>query len=143
MKLIFLIGGGVLAYFLYQQYLLTQKLTSSIKSISVGGDLTNPSVNIILAIQNPTNTGALLQYITGTVNLNGNLIATISETYNNMVIEASGETDITIPVNINDLGVAALILEEVNNPTGNNQFVFTGNIGADFISLPLNVSYTV
>jgi len=126
-----------IGYVLYEKYVLSQTFTVFFKDLDFSNmSLTNPSVNLVVQVNNPTPVTAEIQTIKGDLIVDGVIVGSVLGITPTTL--QTGSSLIKIPVTLSYTGVSAL-LEKYQSTTFN--YKFTGTIMVDYISLPLNFGY--
>jgi hypothetical protein len=126
-----------LGYVLYEKYVLSQTFSVFFKDLDFSNmSLTNPSVNLVVQVNNPTPVTAEIQQIKGDLVVDGQTVGTVLGITPTTL--QTGSSDLKIPVTLSYTGVAAL-LEKYQSTSFN--YKFSGTIMVDYIVLPLNFGY--
>ena len=126
-----------LGYVIYEKYVLSQTFSVFFKDLDFSNmSLTNPSVNLVVQVNNPTPVTAEIQQIKGDLVVDGQTVGTVLGITPTTL--QTGSSDLKIPVTLSYNGVAAL-LEKYQSTSFN--YKFTGTIMVDYIVLPLNFGY--
>jgi len=127
----------LVGYVLYEKYVLSQTFSVFFKDLDFSGiSLSNPSVNLVVQVNNPTPVTAEIQSIKGDLYVDGvNVGSVLGIT---PTVLQTGSSLLKIPVTLSYTGVSALI-DKYNSTSFN--YKFTGTIMVDYISLPLNFGY--
>ena len=126
-----------LGYVLYEKYVLSQTFSVFFKDLDFSNmSLTNPSVNLVVQVNNPTPVTAEIQQIKGDLVVDGQTVGTVLGITPTTL--QTGSSNLKIPVTLSYTGVAAL-LEKYQSTSFN--YKFTGTIMVDYIVLPLNFGY--
>ena len=134
-----LIPSAIVAYILYKKYVLSQTFSVFFKSLDFTSlTLLNPTLNLVVQVNNPTNVTADIQQIRGNLFLNGEQVGTVIGI--TPTILSTGSSLLTIPVTLNYTGLAQYI-RTFN--TGGFKLDFDGVIMVDYISLPLVFSFSI
>lgn len=132
-----LIPAAIISYILYKKYVLSKTFSVFFKSIDFSSlSLLNPTLNIVVQVNNPTNVTAEIQNIKGDLMLNGQYVGTVIG-ITPTVLE-TGSSTLRIPVTLSYTGVADYI-QVINK--GGFTLDFNGTIMVDYIILPLVFSY--
>lgn len=124
-------------YVLYEKYVLSQTFSVFFKNLDFSNmSLTNPSVNLVVQVNNPTPVTAEIQQIKGDLVVDGQTVGTVLGITPTTL--QTGSSDLKIPVTLSYTGVAAL-LEKYQHT--DFSYKFTGTIMVDYIVLPLNFGY--
>ena len=134
-----LIPAAIVSYILYKKYVLSKTFSVFFKSIDFSSlSLLNPTLNIVVQVNNPTNVTAEIQNIKGDLMLNGQYVGTVIG-ITPTVLE-TGSSILKIPVTLSYTGVAEYI-KVINK--GGFTLDFNGTILVDYIILPLVFSYKI
>jgi LEA14-like dessication related protein len=134
-----LIPAVIVSYILYKKYVLSKTFSVFFKSIDFSSlSLLNPTLNIVVQVNNPTNVTAEIQNIKGDLMLNGQYVGTVIG-ITPTVLE-TGSSTLRIPVTLSYTGVAEYI-KVINK--GGFTLDFNGTILVDYIILPLVFSYKI
>ena len=132
-----LIPAVIVTYIIYKKYVLSKTFSVFFKSIDFTSlSLFNPTLNIVVQVNNPTNVTAEIQNIKGDLMLNGQYVGTVIG-ITPTVLE-TGSSTLRIPVTLSYTGVAEYI-KVINK--GGFTLDFNGTILVDYIILPLVFSY--
>jgi len=134
-----LLPAAIVGYILYKKYVLSQTFSVFFKSLDYSNlSLLNPTLNVIVQVNNPTNVTADIQQIKGNLFLNGDQVGTvIGITPTTLEI---GSSLLNIPVTLNYTGLSQYI-QKINS--GGFKLDFNGTILVDYISLPLVFTYSI
>lgn len=137
-KNIFFIGLAALGWIVYKKINLAKKILITFKDFSFnGGTFLKPVVNLKLQIENPTDTTADIQKISGEILLQNKIVGVIYQDINQR-IESKEKTIVNFDVRLN-LENAAIIL--IQNKFKNQTIEVNGNVRVDFINFPFNYSF--
>jgi len=126
-----------LGYVLYEKYVLSQTFSVFFKNLDFSNmSLVNPSVNLVVQVNNPTPVTAEIQQIKGDLYVDGALVGSVLGITPTTL--QTGSSELKIPITLSYTGVSALI-DKYNSTSFN--YKFTGTIMVDYISLPLNFGY--
>jgi LEA14-like dessication related protein len=134
-----LIPSAIVVYILYKKYVLSQTFSVFFKSLDFTSlTLLNPTLNLVVQVNNPTNVTADIQQIRGNLFLNGEQVGTVIGITPTTL--STGSSLLTIPVTLNYSGLSQYI-QTFN--TGGFKLDFNGTIMVDYITLPLVFSYSI
>jgi hypothetical protein len=134
-----LIPSAIVVYILYKKYVLSQTFSVFFKSLDFTSlTLFNPTLNLIVQVNNPTNVTADIQQIKGNLFLNGDQVGSVIGITPTTL--TTGSSLLTIPVTLNYSGLSQYI-KTFN--TGGFKLEFNGTIMVDYITLPLVFSYSI
>lgn len=136
------IAGAGIAIFLLSRLSLSKKLNFLFQSIKTGGTILQPTIDVGISVQNPTNQTAVIRSISGQITLNNKSIANISS-FDTQTILPNSDTLITIKARPSILGIFNTIKNVLNNQTGNNTIVINGSANVDNINLPFSISQNI
>jgi len=135
-----IIPATIVGYIFYKKYVLSQTFSVFFKTIDFSSmSLLNPTINLVVQVNNPTDIIAQIQNIKGNLfidNINIGYVVGITPTTLNV-----GSAVLSIPVTLSYTGVAELI-KKFNTGAGLH-LVFNGSIMVDLITLPLNFEYNI
>ena len=124
-------------YVLYEKYVLSKTFSVFFKDLDFSNmSLTNPAVNLIVQVNNPTPVTAEVQSIRGDLIVDGVIVGTVLGI--TPTVLNTGSSLLKIPVTLSYAGVADLLQKYKSI---NFNYKFTGTIMIDYISLPLNFGY--
>jgi hypothetical protein len=130
---------GILGYIAYSKFLLSQSINIFFKNLDFSRlSLTEPVLLLQVQVNNPTNTTADLQNITGDLIIDGAIVGSVFGI--TPIVIRRGSSIINIPVTLSYLGVADLIRKF---KTDQFSLEFQGRMVVDFIPLPLNFKYNI
>lgn len=133
-----IIPASILTYILYKKYVLSQTFNVFFKSVDFSQlSFLNPTINIIVQVNNPTNVTAEVQNIRGNLFVNGSNVGYVLGITPSVL--NTGTSELAIPVTLVYSGVAQLISTFM---AGGFQLDFDGMIKVDYIDLPLKFSYS-
>jgi LEA14-like dessication related protein len=126
-----------IGYVLYEKYVLSKTFSVFFKELDFSNmSLTNPTMNLVVQVNNPTPVTAEIQAIKGDLFIDGVIVGSVLGI--TPTVLQTGSSLLKIPVTLSYAGVASL-LEKYKSSTFNYKFV--GNIMVDYITLPLNFGY--
>ena len=124
-------------YVLYEKYVLSKTFSVFFKDLDFSNmSLSNPAVNLVVQVNNPTPVTAEIQSIRGDLIVDGVTVGTVLGI--TPTVLNTGSSLLKIPVTLSYSGVAALLQKYKSI---NFNYKFTGTIMVDYISLPLNFGY--
>ena len=134
-----IIPASILTYILYKKYVLSQTFNVFFKSVDFSTlTLLNPTLQIIVQVNNPTDVTAEVQNIRGNLFLNGANVGYVMGITPSVL--NTGSSLLKIPITISYTGLANVI---DNIKKGGVHLEFDGNIQVDYITLPLQFSYSL
>jgi len=136
-KKFWIIPALVIGYILYEKYVLSKTFSVLFKEIDFSNmSLTNPTINLVVQVNNPTQVTAEIQIIKGDLIVDGETVGTVLGITPTTL--QTGSSLLKIPVTLSYLGVAKLInrIKDINF-----SYKFVGTIMVDYITLPLNFGY--
>ena len=127
----------IIAYVAYEKYVLSKTFSVFFKNLDFSRmSLLDPTINLVLQVNNPTPITAEIQKINGTLYIDeqpvGNVLG-ITPT-----VLQSGSSSLNVPVTLDYSGVVDLILKLKDNKFS---YKFEGSIMIDYITIPLNFGY--
>jgi hypothetical protein len=127
----------LVGYVLYEKFVLSKTFSVFFKSLDFSNmSLLNPTVNLVIQVNNPTPVTAEIQAIKGDLVVDGTVVGTVLGI--TPTVLRTGSSDLRIPVTLNYTGVGTLIEKYKDT---NFSYKFTGTIMIDYITLPLNFGY--
>ena len=138
-KNIWILPAVIIGWILYRKYQLSNAVSVFFKSVDFSTmSLLNPTLNLIVQINNPTNITAVVQNIQGSLFVDGvNIGNVIGITPINL---ETGSSLLAIPITLNYGGLPDLF-NRIRNQRFN--FNFVGTIQVDYITLPLKFGYSL
>jgi len=131
-----IIPAAILVWIGIKKYNLSKSYTLNFKRINLSDiSFSNPVVNIVYEIINPTQTTANVQNVTGALFYNGIYIGNIVNFKQFTINE--GATEFKISAKIDYVGLSKLVL----NISNKFQLYFDGKITIDFVNFPLQFIY--
>jgi hypothetical protein len=138
-KNIWIIPAVIVGYILYKKYVLSKAVSVFFKNLDFSNvSFLNPEVGLIVQINNPTDVTAEVQQIKGILKVDGIEVGSVFGITPTML--RVGSSDLRIPVTLSYDGVGRLI--STFNTKG-FLLEFKGTIMVDYITLPLEFSYSV
>jgi len=126
-----------IGYVLYEKYVLSKTFSVFFKDLDFSNmSLSNPAVNLVVQVNNPTPVTAEIQSIVGDLIVDGVTVGTVLGI--TPTVLNTGSSLLKIPVTLSYSGVATLLQKYKSI---NFNYKFTGTIMVDYISLPLNFGY--
>jgi len=138
-KNIWILPAVILGYILYRKYQLSNAVSIFFKSVDFTTmSLLNPTLNLIVQINNPTNITAVVQNIQGNLFVDG---VNIGMVYGITPINIqSGSSLLAIPITIKYSSLTDLFYKLKSQKFN---FNFVGTIQVDYITLPLKFGYSL
>lgn len=135
-----IIPATIVGYIVYKKYVLSKTFSVFFKTIDFSTmSFFNPTINLVVQVNNPTDITADVQNIKGDLFIDGvNIGYVIGITPTTLQM---GSSILKIPVTLSYSGVSELI-KKFNTKQGLH-LVFNGNILIDLITLPLNFEYNL
>ena len=97
-----------LGYVLYEKYVLSQTFSVFFKNLDFSNmSLVNPSVNLVVQVNNPTPVTAEIQQIKGDLYVDGALVGSVLGITPTTL--QTGSSELKIPITLSYTGVSALI----------------------------------
>ena len=134
-----IIPATIVGYILYKKYVLSRTFSVFFKTIDFSTmSFLNPTINLIVQVNNPTDITAEIQNITGDLFIDNSKVGyVIGITPTTLT---TGSAILRIPITLSYAGVGELI-KKFN--TKGFRLVFNGSIMIDLIRLPLNFEYSI
>lgn len=131
-----IIPAAILIWIGVKKYNLSKNYTLNFKRVNLSDiSFSNPVVNIVYEIINPTTTTANVQNVTGALFYNGIFIGNIVN-FKQFTIN-QGYTEFKIAAKIDYVGLSQLVL----NMSNKFQLYFDGKITIDYVDFPLQFTY--
>lgn len=131
-----IIPAAILIWIGIKKYNLSKSYTLNFKRINLSDiSFSNPVVNIVYEIINPTQTTANVQNVTGSLFYNGIYVGNIVD-FKQFTIK-EGSTEFKISAKIDYVGLSKLVL----NMNNKYQLYFDGKITIDYVNFPLQFIY--
>lgn len=134
--------GGVAVWYVLSKTMLAKKVNLVLKDVRPGGKLLSPTINIDIAVQNPSNQQAILKSVTGNLYVNDKFVANFTN-FDSQSIYPRAESIITITAKPGILGVYNTIKTLLAQRTGGLSATFTGSANVDGILLPINETVNI
>ena len=133
-----IIPATIVGYIVYKKYVLSRTFSVFFKTIDFSTmSFLNPTLNLVVQVNNPTDITADIQNIKGELFIDGvNIGYVMGITPTRLQI---GSSLLKIPVTLSYTGVANLIKNFQSNI--NLNLVFKGSIMIDLINIPLYFEY--
>jgi len=139
MRNILLLVGGAAALFFLSRYRFGQKASFSLRTLRPGGTLFAPVFNVELAVANPTNQAITIKSITGTINVQGSAVATVSA-FGDQRVGGNSESILKLQARPSAVGVFETVRELLTRPVGSTSVSFTGTANVDGLVVPVSES---
>jgi LEA14-like dessication related protein len=124
-------------YVLYQKFVLSRTFSVFFKDLDFSPmSLLNPTLNLIVQVNNPTPVTAEIQQIRGTLYVDGQEVGNVLGI--TPTVLRSGSSELKIPVTLSYMGVTQLIQKYKSL---NFRYNFEGTMIVDYISIPLKFGY--
>ena len=134
-----IIPATIVGYIVYKKYVLSRTFSVFFKTVDFSSlSFLNPTLNLVVQVNNPTDITADVQNIRGDLflkNVKVGYVIGITPT-----ILQTGSSILKIPVTLSYPGVAELIK---NFNTGGINLKFSGTIMIDLFTLPLEFEYNL
>lgn len=142
MKLVPLIGAGLLAW-----YLFTKKSVESInyyfRSFSLDFDGITPVIKITLAVQNISNRQFNITGFTGVLYAGDKVLGNVSQ-FNPVVIMPTKETFYTINVRLSPIALVSDIVSKITQGTGlSYDLRIIGTMNAEGLLVPVSLNFVI
>jgi hypothetical protein len=138
-KNIWLIPAAIVGFILYKKFVLSQTFSVFFKSIDFSTlSFLNPTIQIIVQVNNPTDVTAEVQNIRGNLFLNGANVGYVMGITPSVL--NTGSSLLKIPITLSYAGLSDVITKF---STGGIKLDFDGVIQVDYITLPLQFSYSI
>jgi len=135
-NLLFWVSGAA-ALFLLSRFRFYQKAIFQLRSLRPGGTLLQPTVNVEMSVQNPTNTTIKIKSISGSISVNNKYLANVSA-FGDQTVAPNSESTLRLVARPSALGVFESIRELLTAPAGQISATFQGSANVDGIVVPIN-----
>jgi LEA14-like dessication related protein len=98
--------------------------------------LLQPTINVELAVQNPTNTTIKIKSITGSISVNDRFLANVSA-FGDQTVGPNSESTLRLVARPSALGVFESVRELLNAAAGQVSVTFSGSANVDGIVVPI------
>ncbi len=142
MRNIFWVVGGVAAIYLLSKLRFGQKANFMLRSLRPGGSLLAPTINVDMAVQNPTNQTITIKSITGSVSVNDKYLANVSA-FGDQTVLPNSESILRLTARPSALGVFESVRELLTQPIGSTRASFQGTANVDGLVVPISESRTI
>lgn len=142
MRNIFWVVGGVAAIYLLSKLRFGQKANFMLRSLRPGGTLLAPTINVEMAVQNPTNQTITIKSITGSVSVNDKYLANVSA-FGDQKVLPNSESILRLTARPSAVGVFQSVREILMQPIGTSSASFQGTANIDGIVVPISESRTI
>lgn len=124
-------------YILYEKYVLSKTFSVFFKDLDFSRmSLLDPTVNLVVQVNNPTPVTAEIQAIKGTLCVDGQEVGNVLGI--TPTVLQTGSSLLNIPVTLSYYGVSNLLQKYKDSKFS---YKFTGTIMIDYITLPLEFGY--
>jgi len=128
--------GGAAALFLLSRFRFGQKAIFQLRTLRPGGTLLQPTINVELAVQNPTNSTIKIKSITGSISVNDKYLANVSA-FGDQTVAPNSESTLRLIARPSALGVFESVRELLTAPAGAVSASFQGSANVDGIVVPI------
>ena len=142
MRNIFWVVGGVAAIYLLSKLRFGQKANFMLRSLRPGGTLLAPTINVEMAVQNPTNQTITIKSITGSISVNDKYLANVSA-FGDQKVLPNSESVLRLTARPSAVGVFQSVREILMQPIGTSSASFQGTANVDGIVVPISESRTI
>jgi len=142
MRNIFWVVGGVAAIYLLSKLRFGQKANFMLRSLRPGGTLLAPTINVEMAVQNPTNQTITIKSITGSVSVNDKYLANVSA-FGDQKVLPNQESILRLTARPSATGVFQSIRELLTQPVGSIAASFQGTANVDGLVVPISESRNI
>jgi hypothetical protein len=126
-----------IGYVLYEKFVLSKTFSVFFKNLDFSRmSLTDPTINLVLQVNNPTPITAEIQKINGVLYVEDQAVGQVLGIIPTVL--QSGSSTLNVPVTLDYSAVADLILKLKDNKFS---YKFVGTIMIDYITIPLNFGY--
>lgn len=142
MRNLFWVVGGVAAIYLLSKLRFGQKANFMLRSLRPGGTLLAPTINVEMAVQNPTNQTITIRSITGSVSVNDKYLANVSA-FGDQKVLPNQESILRLTARPSATGVFQSIRELLTQPVGSIAASFQGTANVDGLVVPISESRNI
>ena len=142
MRNLFWVVGGVAAIYLLSKLRFGQKANFMLRSLRPGGTLLAPTINVEMAVQNPTNQTITIKSITGSVSVNDKYLANVSA-FGDQKVLPNSESILRLTARPSAFGVFESVREILTQPIGTIAASFQGTANVDGLVVPISESRTI
>jgi len=142
MRNLFLWVGGAAALFLLSRFKFGQKAIFQLRTLRPGGSLLQPTINVEMAVQNPTNSTIKIKSITGSISVNDKYLANVSA-FGDQKVLPNQESILRLTARPSATGVFQSIREILTQPVGSIAASFQGTANVDGLVVPISESRTI
>jgi hypothetical protein len=142
MRNIFWVVGGVAAIYLLSKLRFGQKANFMLRSLRPGGSLLAPTINVDMAVQNPTNQTITIKSITGSISVNDKYLANVSA-FGDQTVLPNSESILRLTARPSAFGVFESVRELLTQPIGTTTASFQGTANVDGLVVPISESRTI
>jgi LEA14-like dessication related protein len=126
-----------IGYILYEKFVLTRTFSVYFKNLDFSRmSLLDPTINLVLQVNNPTRVTAEIQQIKGILYIDGQAVGTVLGITPSVL--QTGSSTLNVPVTLNYDQVGKLITRLKDTKFS---YRFNGTIMVDYINIPLNFGY--
>ena len=113
-----------------------------LRSLRPGGSLLAPTINVDMAVQNPTNQTITIKSITGSISVNDRFLANVSA-FGDQTVLPNSESILRLTARPSALGVFESVRELLTQPIGSTRASFQGTANVDGLVVPISESRTI
>lgn len=135
-----LAGGGIFAVVMIGKISTLKALSFKIKGVRFDASDSDPLLFLDIGIQNPTARTITIKAISGTVSVDQNNVARVSQDKTATILPFN-ETLYTVPFRIDLTNTIQKIVDLIQNGTTETVVRFIGSVNLEGILFPVNVSY--
>jgi LEA14-like dessication related protein len=136
MKNLLLLVGGAAAIFFFSRFKFGQKAIFQLRTLRPGGSLLQPTINVVMAVQNPTNSTIVVKSITGSISVNNKYLANVSA-FGDQTVSPNSESTLRLVARPSAFGVFESVRELLTAPAGQVSATFQGSANVDGIVVPI------
>jgi LEA14-like dessication related protein len=126
-----------IGYYLYEKFVLTRTFSVYFKNLDFSRmSLLDPTINLVLQVNNPTTVTATIQQMQGILYIDGQAVGSVLGI--NPSVLQTGSSTLNVPVTLNYDQVGKLITRLKDTKFS---YRFNGTIMVDYINIPLNFGY--
>jgi len=126
-----------IGYILYEKFVLTRTFSVYFKNLDFSRmSLLDPTINLVLQVNNPTRVTAEIQQIRGILYIDGQAVGTVLGITPSVLQTGSSTLNVPVTLNYDQIGKLITRLKDTKF-----SYRFNGTIMVDYINIPLNFGY--
>jgi LEA14-like dessication related protein len=140
-KTIFWLFGVATAYWLYQKFVFTQKVSFEIQNVDITGSFYNPLIIVTVLVTNPSTISTEISDINAELFLNESIKVANIQHWEPVSIAGVSKTPISLNIYPTLSNIITSLQTVLSTNTGNFKLVGTAKV--DGINFPFNLKYQV